>query len=1548
MKFMRNDSSGWIIYVLVALLVLSGLNLSPSRVKAVGSSASITLGAVPTENGIKARAGDNPDGLITGIIDGKSYWQTDKTKGTVYFYMNVDDAYLYDNTDQNVQVTVEYYDAGNGKMVLQYDSDSAAFKDAPLFAYTDTKAWRTYTFDLSDAKFANRTGGADFRLGIEGGGASASTNEDLKVASVTVTKTPKPAPPVQVGITLGAVPIPDGVTARAGDNGAGLQTGTASGKTYWKTNRSVGTAYLYMNVDDGYLYNNVDKDVYVTVEYLDQGSGSFALQYDANSASFKDSPLFTYNNTGLWKTHTFKLSDAKFANGTNGSDFRIAVDGAGSPGNNPDLYVASVTVMKKPKVNILKNTKVIVTKYATDDVVIADYNVANFGAAGDGVTDDTMAIQDVLDAAGNNGGGVVFVPSGRYKISGNLVVPTGVTLRGDWNSPGTGSAVEGTVLQAYAGRGNAEETSFIQLQQASGVTNLSIWYPEQSLSQPVAYPWTIEQLSGDSATVENVTLVNSYNGVKIGPAWNELHYLRNVYGTALNTGVFLDYTTDIGRLETLRLAPDYWANSGLPGSPTKGDLIAYMTTHAEGIVMGRSDWEYMSDVRISGFKTGMRVTTRTGSVETANAQFYKVNIDNCNVALKIEGVNSFGLLITDSSFKADVGPDPIAIHATQGFQTIVQFNNVTVGGSPLNAVVNEGSGVLSFENSTIENWNDQGGGYAIVAGAGSLILGQTVFAKADRHLHLMGGMKSLNAVNSGYQGVLKFQDDSMGAELKIDKDSSYRLKPLPAITGVDAAVRPKPATTLLFDVTAAPYLADNTGTTDAANAVKQALSDAGAAGGGTVYLPAGIYRIEQPITIPTGVELRGSWDVPHHTVGGGTVIFTNYGEGNTGAIPLISLEASSGIRGLSIYYDQQNWNAIKPYAWTIQGKGHGVYAIDATLVDSYLGIDFGTYDTSGHYIDYVAGSPLKEGIYLGGGAGGGIMRNVQFNPHYAARSSYPNRPSSSADFEKVWNYQKENLDAFRIGNVKNETIFNTFVYGSLYGIHFITESGQGPEAVVIGHGTDGSKKGVYVEGAGPGGLAFLNTELVSISTSDKVYVTVGEQFNSEVTFHNTSMWGDTTRSFDIYAGKVRIQQSNLTSVGQIGVTALGGDITLFDSYFQQAGTTHVYAGPNIERMVISNNIFNGGLQLNNKAPAKVTGTNVDPILLELIATPFEASHPENTNNALKLWNLSFPQPINGKVELVSPALYQSKMVPIRFQGVAIGESLTINLPYIASDIVKFKVTLDDGYTYFASARLGRTFASQANNKKPDTPPVVLDSSYQYASVGGVWGGKNDLSAQASVKWDDQKLYFTVVVKDDVHAQSWQNGDIWQGDSIQIGIDLSRKDGASSQNVSEMGFALGSGGTVSSWRWRAPTGVAPGVLADTQTNIIRDENSATTTYNIAVPIAQLHGSGMTFSPGDPIGFTLLVNENDGAGRTGFMEYNQGIGSSKDATKFGDLYLLVGDFSKILVKSAVKAIVTAAQQRTVTSVDTARNFLNLLIDNVAKSSLNAQLKGIIPQK
>ncbi len=48
----------------------------------------------------------------------------------------------------------------------------------------------------------------------------------------------------------------------------------------------------------------------------------------------------------------------------------------------------------------------------------------------------------------------------------------------------------------------------------------------------------------------------------------------------------------------------------------------------------------------------------------------------------------------------------------------------------------------------------------------------------------------------------------------------------------------------IVDVTQPPYNADNTGTTDATEAIQRALNDVGQSGGGVVYLPAGTYKVK--------------------------------------------------------------------------------------------------------------------------------------------------------------------------------------------------------------------------------------------------------------------------------------------------------------------------------------------------------------------------------------------------------------------------------------------------------------------------------------------------------------------------------------------------------------------------------------------------------------------------------------------------------------------------------------------------------------------------------
>src|SRR3954453_259280 len=164
----------------------SDITIASLRISTAG--ASVQLGASPIEHGISPRAGDDGSHLITGVQDGRPYWQTDCTApppGTNFFYLNVADTYLYDHRSL-VLISVDYFDEGNAQFGLHYDSPGETipdkFKNSEVVQYGDTKTWKTHTFALPDAVMTNRSNGGDFR--IHNGDGSV----DLKVAAVRVAK----------------------------------------------------------------------------------------------------------------------------------------------------------------------------------------------------------------------------------------------------------------------------------------------------------------------------------------------------------------------------------------------------------------------------------------------------------------------------------------------------------------------------------------------------------------------------------------------------------------------------------------------------------------------------------------------------------------------------------------------------------------------------------------------------------------------------------------------------------------------------------------------------------------------------------------------------------------------------------------------------------------------------------------------------------------------------------------------------------------------------------------------------------------------------------------------------------------------------------------------------------------------------------------------------------------------------------------------------------------------------------------------------------------
>lgn len=64
------------------------------------------------------------------------------------------------------------------------------------------------------------------------------------------------------------------------------------------------------------------------------------------------------------------------------------------------------------------------TKVTYSMIEGAPFNVLDYGAAGDGVTNDTAAIQAAIDAAYAAGGGQVFLPTGTYSLGPSLLTET--------------------------------------------------------------------------------------------------------------------------------------------------------------------------------------------------------------------------------------------------------------------------------------------------------------------------------------------------------------------------------------------------------------------------------------------------------------------------------------------------------------------------------------------------------------------------------------------------------------------------------------------------------------------------------------------------------------------------------------------------------------------------------------------------------------------------------------------------------------------------------------------------------------------------------------------------------------------------------------------------------------------------------------------------------------------------------------------------------------------------------------------------------------------
>jgi len=215
--------------------------------------------------------------------------------------------------------------------------------------------------------------------------------------------------------------------------------------------------------------------------------------------------------------------------------------------------------------------------FAADAVTIS---ARNFGAKGDGVTDDTAAIQAAIDAAAKSTG-VAHLPAGKYLITNSLVIPANVTLLGEgrhWENRATQIHIK---KDGFPG---IRLTGFW-----ASVKGLHILYPDNTnMKEPTRHPPAI-QIEAGHAAVEDIDLSLAWDGISTPPGGANAgqSVFKNITGFAHNVGLRLAGPVDVVRIEDVHWFIPHGVDA-FGNSPYYYDnRVGFEIQNVDGLVMTR-------------------------------------------------------------------------------------------------------------------------------------------------------------------------------------------------------------------------------------------------------------------------------------------------------------------------------------------------------------------------------------------------------------------------------------------------------------------------------------------------------------------------------------------------------------------------------------------------------------------------------------------------------------------------------------------------------------------------------------------------------------------------------------------------------------------------------------------------------------------------------------------------------------------------------------------------------------------------------------------------
>ena len=321
-------------------------------------------------------------------------------------------------------------------------------------------------------------------------------------------------------------------------------------------------------------------------------------------------------------------------------------------------------------------------------------NVKWFGAVGDGVTDDTIAIQKALDSLSNTS--FLF-----FNVKCRITAPINVVnqnkLIGNC-SPESKDVNLGSWFYVDFGENTTtpEIDAAIKLHLRGGIEGFGFYYPNQvtaSGTTPIPYGWSIstskisteEDYNTDGIVCKKIMLLNSYYGLDLT---NSAQFtVEEIYGHPIKIGLKLDKIYDVGTVNRVH----FWTFNAEVGS----NLYKWIYANGTAYLIAKADAVNLASLFAYGYNDGYDLTD-LGSGGFWGS-FVQCTADVCANPVKIQNPDTISF--SDCSFTTKDRARP-SVRIAGTISRGVFFNNCTLFGTAISygMLVKSNGGYVKISN----------------------------------------------------------------------------------------------------------------------------------------------------------------------------------------------------------------------------------------------------------------------------------------------------------------------------------------------------------------------------------------------------------------------------------------------------------------------------------------------------------------------------------------------------------------------------------------------------------------------------------------------------------------------------------------------------------------------------------------------------------------------------------------------------------------------------------------------------------------------------------